>query len=78
MKNTELAAIIEKLGKDMAHYERKSISAYRDQDFETSRRYHEKALAMERRVAEYLEDHPVSNQSPALQSELILPRCLTS
>ena len=67
MKTSELGDIIEKLGRNIAYFESKAIRAYRDCDFEESRRYHEKALAMEKRVAKFLDDEtlftPRGNES---------------
>ncbi len=77
MKNSELGAIIEKLGRNIAHYECQSIRAYRDRDFESSRKFHEKALAMEQRVAKYLSDLPHGTPRNSL-NDCVFRGCLSS
>lgn len=77
MKNSELGQIIEKLGKDIARYDRKSLEAYQEKDFAASIRYHEKALALEKRVAKHL-NQPISGGGFSLEKGAdLFPRCLS-
>ncbi|MCA9411121.1 MAG: hypothetical protein KC931_03000 [Candidatus Omnitrophica bacterium] len=78
MKSTELASIIERLGQDIVRYDRKSIEAYNQRDFEASIRYHEKALSMEKRVQRYLHHLKGYRNSDSPSSSTSLPRYLSS
>ncbi len=76
MKTTDLADIIEKLGQDIVRYDRKSIEAYQEKDFDASRRFHEKALALEKRVAMFLEPELFSKTKPTHSPEDSIPSFL--
>ncbi len=78
MKDTDLAHIIEELGRNIDRYDRKSVEAYHVKDFQASHRYHEKAMAMEKRVEKYLQSVGLTGSKPLVGSRCSLPQCLCS